>query len=148
MVGKCFQELIECCPVPASRGEVPRQRQTSAPPLWISVDQPLAQLHEPLRGPHLSVGALQAIEREMSALRHGLDEPLPRIDRSGEIAVALARVAEVEVRRHGARIDVDGVGEGPCRNSAVAGALLPPRPFRSAESRESAGRPGAGRRQS
>jgi hypothetical protein len=56
--------------------------------------------------------------------RHGLDEPLPRFNGCGEVALLLANISEVEIGRHGTRIDVDGVGKRARRGGRVTFARL------------------------
>ena len=60
----------------------------------------------------------------MRAIGNFACERLPRLDRSGDVALLLSNVAEVQVRGGCTRIDVDGLGKRAPGGSRVAGATL------------------------
>ncbi len=124
MVGERVEQPIERRAVLPRSGQVPRQRQARTPPLRVPVDQPLAQLDEPLRRPKRPVRPLQPVEREIRVVRHRLDQLFPRLDRRGQVPLPLADVPEIQVRGDGARIDVDRVRERARGAGGLTGSLL------------------------
>ena len=111
MVRKRVEQLIEGSPVLAGRGKMPRQRQSGAPALWVSADKPLAKLLESKRSAHASVSAFETVEGEVRVLRRRLDETFPCLDCVREPAGALMRVAQVQICRHCAAVDIDRIAE-------------------------------------
>ena len=77
-----------------------------------------------MRRPEGPVRSLQPVEREIRMFRHRLDQSFPDLNRPREVALPLADVPEIHVRRGRARIGVNGVRKRVRRAGRVAGALL------------------------
>src|SRR6185503_6301961 len=101
-------------------GQVLRQRESRPPVLRVLRDQPLAELREPPRGAQGRVGALEACECEVRAVRRLARERFPCLHGGGDVSLALAHVAEVEVGRRRSWIDVDRLDEGTSRGVSLA----------------------------
>src|SRR5678815_190929 len=95
----------------AGGGVMPRQCQTRSPVLRVARNDPLAQIDKAPRCSQRSVCALETLEREICAIGDGLHERLPRFDRSGEVALSLAHVTEIEIGGCDSAVDVDDVLE-------------------------------------
>src|SRR4026207_282949 len=101
----------------ARRGKMPGQHQSRPPILRVLRDETFTELGEPVRragslgGPLARVereiggGPRETIEREICAVRNGLNELFPCRYRRGSLAHALARVSEIEIRGCRARIN-------------------------------------------
>src|SRR5580765_776637 len=91
----------------SSSGEMPRQRETRAPILRSLVDQPAAEIREALGRTGADRDLLESVEREVRAVGGDVDHPLPNLHGFLILALRDADVAEIEVRRHGSRIETD-----------------------------------------
>ena len=111
MVRKRVEQLVEGGPVLAGRGKMSRQRQSGAPALRVSADKSLAKLLESMRRAHASVSAFETVEGEVRVFRRRPDETFPGFDRIREPAGALMCVAQVQICRHCAAVDIDRIAE-------------------------------------
>ena len=133
------EQQVERLVRPAAGREVARQRQPRAPVLRVVVDQPPAEPREPLRDAGADRQRFEPIERQVGAVGRDVDQLLP--DRRGLLLVALrhAHVAEVQIRRHGARVEIDGALEAADRLRRSPSAASPRGRSRSRETPESPG---------
>ena len=92
-----------------------RERQPGAPVLRVGGDQLLAERGKPIRRAELRIRAFEPRERQVGALRRRVDHALPGRDRLGRSALLEADVAETQVRRRVARVELDGGLEAPGR---------------------------------
>ena len=104
-------------------GEMARQREPRAPVLRVVFDEPPAESREALRAPARGRPALRADRRPD---RRDPARPARASPRSPAASFSLpcgdAHVAEVQVGRHGARVEIDGALEAAARLGVVLAA--------------------------
>ena len=87
---------------------MPRQREARAPVLRVVGDQPATQLCEALLSPELAVRHRQPVEGQIGALGRPFDDLFPHVDGLRQLVIAGIDVAEVQICRHHAGIQIDG----------------------------------------
>src|SRR5262245_5047029 len=83
-----------------------------------------AQVDEASRRSKRPIRALETLERQVRAIGQCPHERFPRVDRTLKLAVRESRVAQVEMRGHRARVDVECFLKRSRGGRAVPGARL------------------------
>jgi hypothetical protein len=68
IVDQGFEERLDGVGVPARAGAMAPEREPCPPVLGILLDEPVAQILEPIRQAQFGVGLLESIERQVRAV--------------------------------------------------------------------------------
>src|SRR2546428_928974 len=90
-----------------------REREARAPILRVVLDEPAAQPREAIGVAGAHGERFEALEREIGAVGRDLEDALPDRGRVSLVALRDADVAEIQIRGHRTRVEVDGGFESP-----------------------------------
>ena len=115
MWGSASSRISSASPILPGLGHVSRQREPGPPVLRATRDHSLAELPEAPGHLESGVGMLEPFEGQIGTVWNRFDQPLPGFDRPLNVALRVERVAEIQIRRCGAGIDLDRLGVGTDR---------------------------------